>query len=66
MEGMDGMEEMEGIEELEEENWGIKRDLKYQIIVLKKHSFLSNKSYFGDIFNYPTRINLLYLIILSK
>ena len=52
---MEEMEEMEGREELEEENWGIKRDLKSQIIVFKRNSFLSNKSYFGDIFNYPTR-----------
>jgi len=33
----------------------IKRDLKSQIIVFRRHSFLSNKSYFGDIFNYPMR-----------
>ena len=32
----------------------IKRDLKPKIIVFRRHSFLSNNNYFGDIFNYPT------------
>jgi hypothetical protein len=32
----------------------LKRDLKFQIIVFWRHSFLSNKL-LGDIFNYPMR-----------
>jgi hypothetical protein len=32
-----------------------KGDLKSPIIVFRRHSFLSNKNYFGDIFNYPMR-----------
>jgi hypothetical protein len=45
----------------------IKRNLKYQIIVFRRHSFLSNNFYFGDIFNYPMRgLDKLYYFIITE